>query len=80
MRTTIDLPDSLYRTLKARSALEGLPMKDVVRRLVERGLAGTPAVDGVPARSACPSISLGQPLPAGLLSNAGLFDLLDRQG
>ena len=42
MRTTIDLPDSLYRTLKARAALEGLPMKDLVRRLVERGLAGVP--------------------------------------
>ena len=80
MRTTIDLPDALYRTLKARSALEGLPMKDVVRRLVERGLAGTTAVNSVPARSVCPSISLGQPLPAGLLSNAGLFDLLDGQG
>ena len=80
MRTTIDLPDSLYRTLKARSALEGLPMKDLVRRLVERGLAGTSALDGVPARSALPSISLSRPLSPDLLSNAGLFDLLDGQG
>ena len=79
MRTTIDLPDSLYRTLKARSALEGLPMKDLVRRLVERGLAGAPTLNG-DQRSACPSISLGQPLAAGLLSNANLFDLLDGHG
>jgi len=79
MRTTIDLPDALYRTLKARSALEGLPMKDLVRRLVERGLAGALTLSSVP-RSACPSISLGQPLPAGLLGNANLFDLLDGQG
>jgi len=80
MRTTIDLPDSFYRALKARAALEGLPMKDLVRRLVERGLAGVPEGGAVPQRSACPSLSLGQPLPGGLLSNAGLFDLLDGQG
>ena len=55
-------------------------MKDLVRRLVERGLARAPVGGGVPQRSACPSLSLGQPLPAGLLSNAGLFDLLDGQG
>ena len=79
MRTTIDLPDSVYRTLKARSALEGVPMKDLVCRLVERGLAKAPTLNGV-SRSTCPSLSLGQSLPAGLLSNANLFDLLDRQG
>jgi len=55
-------------------------MKDLVRRLVERGLARAPVGGGVPQRSACPSISLGQPLPAALLSNLGLFDLLDGQG
>ena len=54
-------------------------MKDLVRRLVERGLAGVPTLNGV-QRSACPSMSLSQPLPAGLLSNANLFDLLDGQG
>ena len=80
MRTTIDLPDSLYRMLKARSALEGLPMKDLVRRLVERGLAGTSAFDSVPTRSTLPSISLSRPMNTDLLSNAGLFDLLDGQG
>jgi hypothetical protein len=28
MRTTIDLPDELYRAVKARAALEGVSMRD----------------------------------------------------
>ena len=38
MRTTIDLPDELYRTLKARAALSGVTLRDLVRSLVEQGL------------------------------------------
>jgi hypothetical protein len=38
MRTTIDLPDDLYRALKARAALNGVSMRDLVRRLIEQGL------------------------------------------
>ncbi len=38
MRTTIDIPDELYRTLKVRAALSGVTMRDFVRRLVEIGL------------------------------------------
>lgn len=52
MRTTIDLPDAAYRTLKARSALDGLPTQELLRRLVERGLAGVPALNSAPAAPA----------------------------
>jgi hypothetical protein len=38
MRTTIDLPDETFRQLKARAALNGLKLKDLVTQLVERGL------------------------------------------
>jgi hypothetical protein len=38
MRTTIDIPDELYRSLKARAALSGLPVQDVVTRLIDLGL------------------------------------------
>jgi hypothetical protein len=38
VRTTIDLPDDLYRALKARAALNGVSMRDLVRRLIEQGL------------------------------------------
>lgn len=80
MRTMIDLPDALYRELKAKAALEGLPMKDVVRRLVERGLGVPSAGQGVPSRSVVPSFSVGGPLPAGLLGNAALFELIEGEG
>lgn len=41
MRTTIDLPDELLRTLKARAALGGLTLREVILRLIEQGLQAT---------------------------------------
>jgi hypothetical protein len=75
MRTTIDLPEALYRQIKAKAALEGVPMKALVQRLVERGLAGPPSQAPARARSALPTLSIGHALPPAALSNAGLFEL-----
>ena len=36
MRTTIDLPDALFRKTKALAALEGSSLKDVILRAVQR--------------------------------------------
>jgi hypothetical protein len=36
MRTTIDLPDTLFRRAKATAALRGSTMKDLVVRALER--------------------------------------------
>jgi hypothetical protein len=36
MRTTIDLPDTLFRKTKATAALRGSTMKDLIVRAVER--------------------------------------------
>ncbi len=38
MRTTIDFPDELYRSLKARAATGGMSLKTLLIRLVEIGL------------------------------------------
>ena len=38
MRTTIDLPDDTYRQLKAKAALEGCSVKEIVLRMVNREL------------------------------------------
>jgi hypothetical protein len=38
MRTTIDLPDDLYRTLKARAALSGVTLRQLIGQLIEQGL------------------------------------------
>ncbi len=38
MRTTLDLPDALFRELKAQAALRGMKLKDLLTLLVEQGL------------------------------------------
>ena len=39
MRTTIDMPDTLFRKTKAAAALRGSSMKDLIIRAVEREVA-----------------------------------------
>ncbi len=38
MRTTIDIPDELYREAKARAALEGIKLKDLVAQALREKL------------------------------------------
>ena len=40
MRTTIDLPDALYRKTKAVAALRGASMKEVIIQAVEHEIKG----------------------------------------
>jgi hypothetical protein len=77
MRTTLELPDSLFKHLKTRAAMEGSTLRDLVVQLVERGLQAPAASEAVPA--ALPSIRLGAPmaLQAHEFSNANLSALLD---
>lgn len=42
MKTTIDLPDDLMRTVKVRAASENRKLKDVVADLLRRGLSDEP--------------------------------------
>ena len=49
MRITVNLPDELYRALETRAALSGVPIRDLVRRLLEQGLRQS-SMPGVPAR------------------------------
>jgi hypothetical protein len=77
MRTTLELPDSLFKHLKTRAAIEGSTLRDLVVQLVERGLQTPVATESKPA--ALPSIRLGSPmaLQAHEFSNANLSALLD---
>jgi plasmid stability protein len=76
MRTTLDLPDALMRHLKARAALEGRSLRDLVLELVERGLKA-PATPAAHAPAALPTVRLGRPLalPATALNHADLSEL-----
>jgi hypothetical protein len=38
MRTTVDIPDGLFRRAKARAAMEGVKLKELIARFVELGL------------------------------------------
>ena len=49
MRTTLDLPDDLFRQVKAKAALEGAKLKDLLTRYVESGLR-QPAPSARPSR------------------------------
>ena len=79
MRTTLDIPDALFRQLKAKAALEGTTLKALLHNVVEQSLRSRAHVEPTPAPSpaALPSIRLGRPLNLPHPSNAALFDLLD---
>ena len=76
MRTTIDLPEPTLRQLKARAAMSGMPMKDLVLEFVERGLAQSAAPKTNPRRSALPTMVPDKPLALRNPSNAKLFQIL----
>ncbi len=66
MRTTLDLPDPLFRELKAESALRGMKLKELVADLLRRGLAHQQQVSTPGQRSPLPVIrkATGTPHPA----------------
>jgi len=81
MRTTLELPDPLFARLKARAALEGTTLKQLLRSFVEQGLeASDLQAAGRPRRAAdLPRIDAELPLTPDQLSNAGLFTLLEQE-
>lgn len=51
MRTTVDLPDDLYRKTKAAAALRGTSMRDLIIQALERSVTEPPpAQPGAPKR------------------------------
>ncbi len=73
MRTTLDLPDPLFRSLKARAAMDGTSLKDLVVRLVQAGLAQSTQTAHL-KRSPLPVLVSG---PIAAMTNAQLYALLD---
>ena len=67
MRTTVDIPDGLYRTLKARAGLSGVTLRQLVLRLIEQGLGSSTAQSGAGKRRDPPPVIIaprGVPIPA----------------
>ena len=93
MRTTIDLPDPLLKHLKARAALEGRTLRDVVVQLVEQGLNAPPRVANGARVQARPvvgtvgAVDVGGEVPTPVAAqspdfytNAQLFELVHGNG
>lgn len=81
MRTTLDLPDALFKHLKARAALEGRTLRDLVVALVEKGLNAREAVNPQQRFLARPPVIPHRgPLQVDLanMSNADLHELMNR--
>jgi hypothetical protein len=78
MRTTIDLPAPLLRSLKLRAALESTTLEQLVQALIERGLqSAPPAPKGREDRCALPSVATGHPLKLRKFGNPALSELAD---
>lgn len=78
MRTTLELPDSLFARLKARASSERITLKQLLHSYVEQGLNTSP-LQGAVRRSAAtlPRLEVALDVEAEQLSNAALFELLD---
>ncbi len=83
MRTTIDLPDELFRQAKAKAALDGLRLKDLITRFVEQGLRqGAPPSSATPPRRRRSELPVtraatGRTLPD--LTNAEIHRILEEE-
>jgi hypothetical protein len=54
VRTTLDLPDPLFRDLKIKAAEEGVTLKELLTGFVEKGLYGASEPEKKPVRSPLP--------------------------
>ena len=74
MRTTLDLPDPLFRKVKVRAAEEGKTLKELLTSFVEKCIQEPPAATP-PVRSPLPTPlrAKGAPIPS--LTNAEIDDL-----
>ena len=81
MRTTVDLPDHLFRRVKARAALDGTTLKELITRFVEQGLrrAAGPPRPPERQRSDLPVARAATEKPLPDLTNADLYAALEEE-
>jgi hypothetical protein len=83
MRTTVDLPDEVFRQAKAQAALQGMTFKDLIARFVRQGLRSgfqqEQKTERRRRRSEPPiaRAATGRPLP--VFSSAELHRILDEE-
>lgn len=83
MRTTLDLPDPLFREVKSRAAREGMKLKELIALYVEAGLR-SPVVPTHDKRGHAEPLPVAIPQATGkasgkALTNRELQALLDEE-
>ena len=73
MRTTVDIPNTIYRRLKTRAAAEGKSAKALILRGVEHVLTSQPSAAG--RRVVLPIVRSKRP-GALRLDNARIYDVI----
>jgi hypothetical protein len=80
MRTTIDLPDDLFREAKTRAVQQGTTLKSLMTQFIRSGLREQSSSDVPPLRRNPPPVAIrrvpGQ-APARAMSNRELHELLE---
>ena len=81
MRTTLDLPDPLFKHLKTRAAQEGRSLRDLVVELIQKGLTARDTVDAQQRFQSRPVVgsTVTTNLSADSFTNAALSELLNRE-
>lgn len=79
MRTTVDLPDDLYRAIKARAALAGLKVRELMAQYLIEGIRGAEETERTERPTEFPVVipPLGRRIP--LASSAQMEELLDEE-
>lgn len=79
MRTTLDLSDLLFRQLKARAALRGMTLKDLLTQIIQAALE-EPEQPAPRKRSSLPvARRLGEGPPIPYRTNAETHAILDEE-
>jgi hypothetical protein len=64
MKATVDIPDELYRQVKAKSALEGRPIREVAVELFQGYVGQRASVPAAANRGGRTLLSDGKPAPS----------------
>ena len=81
MRTTLELPDPLFREVKIRAIQQGVTLKDLLARYIQAGMAA-PATAAVPLPRVHIPLPIFRPVDGSIIparSNADLFAMLEEE-
>jgi hypothetical protein len=76
MRTTLDLPDPVFRDLKIKAAQDGVSLKQLLTSFVEKGLYAAEEPAKKPVRSPLPVFRKPSGVTSPALTNAQLEEIL----